>query len=332
MGHIEMEPDAGYVSAPMWAMARSNVPAGSMLAMRPRDLVNFARMHLEEGRAADGTRVLAEKTAARMHDREVDLPELGLTGTSSGLGFERFDTPAGTIIGHDVGTPGLCLALAAAALTGCGGTSNSNGKAEVVDGGTFTLGLSSDPGGLDPQMGAGTSLFTVTQFAHDPLVSVDGKTGEIQSALVKSWQVKGKSVTLTLADGITCSNGTRLTASAVSNSLDFVADPKNKSLFPGTFLPAGATAKGDDTTRVVTLTLARLARSSSEQWYNQRAGRVTSDPKVRKALTQALHLGQLQKVLTSGHGTAATTLAANDPVAGAERRGRDRAAGLVSGG
>ncbi|MGH3379130.1 MAG: ABC transporter substrate-binding protein [Actinoallomurus sp.] len=329
-----------------------------------------------------------------------------------------------------VGTPGLCLALAAAALTGCGGTSNSNGKAEVVDGGTFTLGLSSDPGGLDPQMGAGTSLFTVTQFAYDPLVSVDGKTGEIQSALAKSWQVKGKSVTLTLADGITCSDGTRLTASGVANSLNFVADPKNKSPFLGTFLPAGAAAKGDDTTRVVTLTLARLApfvlnglsglpivcpsgmagRSSlktatagtgpyklieaapgdhytyairdgytwgpngattatkglpktvvikvvenettaanlllsgglnaaqiagpdanrlekaglyaaktpalvGEQWYNQRAGRVTGDPKVRKALTQALDLGQLQKVLTSGHGTAATTLAANDPVA-----------------
>ncbi|MGH3379131.1 MAG: serine hydrolase domain-containing protein [Actinoallomurus sp.] len=106
MGHIEMEPGDGYVPAPMWAMARSNAPAGSMLAMRPRDLVTFARMHLEDGRAADGTRVLAEGTAARMHDREVDLPDLGLMGTSWGLGFERFDTPAGTIIGHDGSTIG----------------------------------------------------------------------------------------------------------------------------------------------------------------------------------------------------------------------------------
>ncbi|WP_329260406.1 ABC transporter substrate-binding protein [Actinoallomurus sp. NBC_01490] len=329
-----------------------------------------------------------------------------------------------------VGTYGVCLALAAAALAGCGGASNRSGKAEIVDGGTFTLGLSSDPGGLDPQMGAGTSLFTVTQFAYDSLVSVDGRTGEIQPALAKSWQVQRKSVTLTLADGITCSDGTRLTASAVANNLNFVADPKNKSPFLGTFLPAGTTAKGDDTTRAVTLTLARpapfvlnglsglpivcpggMARRSSlktatagtgpyklveaapgdhytytirdgytwgpngattatkglpktvvikvvenettaanlllsgglnaaqvagpdadrlekaglyaaktpalvgEQWYNHRAGRVTGDPRVRKALTQALDLGQLQKVLTSGHGTAATTLAANEPVA-----------------
>jgi CubicO group peptidase (beta-lactamase class C family) len=106
MGHIEMEPGAGYVPAPIWAMARSNAPAGSMLAMRPRDLVTFARMHLEDGVAADGTRVLASGTAGWMHAREVDLPDLGLMGTSWGLGFERFDTPDGTIIGHDGSTIG----------------------------------------------------------------------------------------------------------------------------------------------------------------------------------------------------------------------------------
>jgi CubicO group peptidase (beta-lactamase class C family) len=106
VGHIEMERGAGYVPAPVWALARSNAPAGSMLAMRPRDLVAFARMHLEDGRAADGTQVLAPGTAARMHGREVDLPELGLMGSSWGLGFERFDTPAGVLVGHDGSTIG----------------------------------------------------------------------------------------------------------------------------------------------------------------------------------------------------------------------------------
>ena len=330
----------------------------------------------------------------------------------------------------NIGTSGLCLILTAAALSGCGGTANGRGKAQVVDGGTFTLGLSSDPGDLDPQMGAGTSLFTVTQFAYDPLVSVDGKTGQTRSELAKSWQVQDRSVTLTLADGITCSDGSRLTASDVADNLNFVADPKNKSPFLGTFLPAGAKAKGDDATRVVTLTLAQPApfvlnglaglpivcpkgmtdRSAlkttavgtgpyklveaapgdhytyairdgytwgpngattatkglpktvvikvvenettaanlllsgglnaaqvtgpdtvrlekaglfaartpalvGEQWYNHATGRVTADPRVRKALTQALDLNQLRKVLTSGQGTAATTLAENQPVA-----------------
>ena len=106
MGHIELEPGTGFQPAPVWALARSNSPAGSMLSMRPRDLLTFARMHLEDGRAADGTQVLAPGTAARMHAAEVDLPYLGVMGDSWGLGFERFDTPDGEIIGHDGSTIG----------------------------------------------------------------------------------------------------------------------------------------------------------------------------------------------------------------------------------
>jgi CubicO group peptidase (beta-lactamase class C family) len=111
VGHIETEPGAGYRPAPVWALARSNAPAGSMLSMRPRDLLAFARMHLEDGRAADGTRVLAPGTAARMQQSEVELPDLGLMGTSWGLGFERFDTPAGALVGHDGNTIGQAAYL-----------------------------------------------------------------------------------------------------------------------------------------------------------------------------------------------------------------------------
>ncbi|MCO1655646.1 serine hydrolase domain-containing protein [Pseudonocardia humida] len=111
VGHVEPEPGAAVVPAPVWAMARSNAPAGSMLAMRPRDLVAFARMHLDDGRAADGTAVLAPGTAARMHAGEVALPDLGLMGTSWGLGFERFDTPTGVLVGHDGNTIGQAAFL-----------------------------------------------------------------------------------------------------------------------------------------------------------------------------------------------------------------------------
>jgi len=106
MGHVELEPGTGMQPAPVWAMARSNAPAGSMLAMRPRDLLKFAEMHLSDGKAADGTQVLAPGTAARMHARQVDLPYLGVMGDSWGLGFERFDTPTGALIGHDGSTIG----------------------------------------------------------------------------------------------------------------------------------------------------------------------------------------------------------------------------------
>ncbi|MFG1922993.1 serine hydrolase domain-containing protein [Cryptosporangium sp. NPDC048952] len=110
MGHIEVEKGEGYVPAPIWAMFRSNAPAGAMLSMRPRDLVAFARMHLEDGRAGEN-QVVAAGTAARMQEREVDLPELGLMGTSWGLGFERYDFPTGTIVGHDGNTVGQAAFL-----------------------------------------------------------------------------------------------------------------------------------------------------------------------------------------------------------------------------
>jgi CubicO group peptidase (beta-lactamase class C family) len=106
MGHVELEPGAGFQPAPVWALARSNSPAGSMLSMRPRDLLSFAAMHLHDGKAADGTQVLAPGTAARMQGREVDLPYLGVMGDSWGLGFERFDTPTGALTGHDGSTIG----------------------------------------------------------------------------------------------------------------------------------------------------------------------------------------------------------------------------------
>jgi CubicO group peptidase (beta-lactamase class C family) len=107
VGHIETEPGAGYHPTPVWALTRSNAPAGSMFAMSARSLLAFARMHLGDGRAEDGTQVLAPGTASRMQSRQVDLPYLGHLGTSWGLGFERFDLPdGGALVGHDGNTIG----------------------------------------------------------------------------------------------------------------------------------------------------------------------------------------------------------------------------------
>ncbi len=127
VGHIELEPHGGDQPTPVWALPRSNAPAGAMLAMRPRDLLAFARMHIEDGRAADGTQVLAAGTAARMREREVDLPDLGVMGTSWGLGFERFDTPAGTLVGHDGNTIGQSAFLRMVVEDGLAVTLLANG-------------------------------------------------------------------------------------------------------------------------------------------------------------------------------------------------------------
>jgi CubicO group peptidase (beta-lactamase class C family) len=106
MGHVEREPGGGWEPAPAWALVRSNAPAGSMLATSAADLVAFARMHLEDGRAPDGTQVLAPGTAARMRERLVEMPHPMIMGDARGLGFARTDTPAGAVVGHDGATIG----------------------------------------------------------------------------------------------------------------------------------------------------------------------------------------------------------------------------------
>jgi Beta-lactamase len=103
---MEPEPDAPLQPAPVWALAPSNAPAGSLLAMRARDLLAFARMHLGSGTTAGGTAVLDGATAKAMQQREVELPRLGVMGDAWGLGWEIFDGAGTTLFGHDGTTIG----------------------------------------------------------------------------------------------------------------------------------------------------------------------------------------------------------------------------------
>jgi CubicO group peptidase (beta-lactamase class C family) len=111
VGHVRPTPDAELQPAPVWALARSNAPAGSMLAMRPRDLLAFAQMHMSAGRAADGTPVLSPEAISLMREPHVELPRLGLMGDAWGLGPELFRTSDGLLIGHDGNTIGQAAFL-----------------------------------------------------------------------------------------------------------------------------------------------------------------------------------------------------------------------------
>jgi CubicO group peptidase (beta-lactamase class C family) len=102
VGHIDT--GDGVRATSTWALARSNAPAGAMLATSARDLLAFAKLHLDGGVAADGTRVLGAASAASMLERQVDVP---LPSASAwGLGFALHDTDAGLVVGHDGGTIG----------------------------------------------------------------------------------------------------------------------------------------------------------------------------------------------------------------------------------
>jgi CubicO group peptidase (beta-lactamase class C family) len=106
VGHLRPEPDSAPEPAPVWCLARSNGPAGAALAMSARDLLAFARMHLDGGTALDRTRVLSPGSVKAMQEIQVKLPELALMGQAWGLGWEIIRVDGPTMIGHDGGTIG----------------------------------------------------------------------------------------------------------------------------------------------------------------------------------------------------------------------------------
>ncbi|MBA2892048.1 serine hydrolase domain-containing protein [Nonomuraea soli] len=93
VGHL-----GGGTPTTVWAMARSNAPAGSMLAMTARDLLAFARAHLADDRFQ------------AMLQPQVTLPDIGW-GTAWGLGWELYDLPGGLVFGHDGNTIGQSAIL-----------------------------------------------------------------------------------------------------------------------------------------------------------------------------------------------------------------------------
>ncbi|SDT48532.1 LpqB family beta-propeller domain-containing protein [Jiangella sp. DSM 45060] len=104
VGHVHEE-DEPYRRAPVWVLPRSAGPAG-LIAATVADVLAFARMHLAGGVAADGTRVLAEGTAAAMREEQVRLPDPYTLADSWGLGWFRLDWNGTRLFGHDGNTIG----------------------------------------------------------------------------------------------------------------------------------------------------------------------------------------------------------------------------------
>jgi CubicO group peptidase (beta-lactamase class C family) len=106
IGHLPGE--GGDISAPrptpVWALPRSVSPAGHIVATA-RDVLRFARMHLQGGRAADGTRVLDAQTVLAMQQPQVELVDHTL-GDFWALGWFGSRLDGTGTIGHDGATIG----------------------------------------------------------------------------------------------------------------------------------------------------------------------------------------------------------------------------------
>ncbi|MEV0536302.1 ABC transporter substrate-binding protein [Kitasatospora sp. NPDC050463] len=154
-------------------------------------------------------------------------------------------------------TPPVALAAAltasAVALSGCGDVANSSTTTPLVDHGTLRIAESSETPSFNPYSTFGASQ---ARYAYDSLVNV-APDGTVVSGLASSWQATTTTATFSLRPGITCSDGTPLTASAVARALDYAGDPVHQLAGAQTVLPnVPFTASADDRTGTVSATAA----------------------------------------------------------------------------
>jgi peptide/nickel transport system substrate-binding protein len=144
--------------------------------------------------------------------------------------------------------------LLAVSLAACGGSpGGGSGGRNLVDGGTFTFVLGTDPGNLDPHFTSLASTMQVDRFLYDSLVNIDEK-GDMVAGIADKWEATTTEATFTLRKGVTCADGTPLTATQVAENINFVGDPKNASSRIGVYVPVGAKATADDDAGTVTVT------------------------------------------------------------------------------
>jgi peptide/nickel transport system substrate-binding protein len=118
--------------------------------------------------------------------------------------------------------------------------------------GTFTYAVTDDPGNLDPSMTVLSAARTAAHLAYDTLIYQD-TDGKFISGLADSWEVTGTSVTFTLHKGVTCSDGSTLTATDVKANIDYIEDANNKSPLLGVLLSPGLTTTANDSVGTVTV-------------------------------------------------------------------------------
>jgi CubicO group peptidase (beta-lactamase class C family) len=111
VGHVTREQGAAPAPAPVWGLAASNAPAGSLLSMSAADLLRFARLHLDQGKTPDGTRLLSATSVAEMQRRQVDLPYPTTVGDAWGTGWALGEWDGAAVVGHNGGTVGQAAVL-----------------------------------------------------------------------------------------------------------------------------------------------------------------------------------------------------------------------------
>lgn len=195
-------------------------------------------------------------------------------------------------------------ALVLAACSNGGDGTGTGGDHDVVNGATFTMAVSGDPGALDPATAVNGSTNLLLSFAYDTLVHTD-KNNEIVSGLAEKWTVTPTSVTFTLHQGATCSDGSAVTPKVVADSVNHFVDPATKSPLVGVLVPADVTATADDTAGTVTLTTKEpsqfLLQSTVAMFVT--CGKGLTDPDILAKTTSGSGPYQLVESVPNDHYT-----------------------------
>ncbi|HEY7397349.1 MAG TPA: serine hydrolase [Gaiellaceae bacterium] len=110
VGHVGEAGEEPVRAPSAWGLPRSVGPAG-LISATVGDVLTWARVHLNGGEAADGTRILSEASTAAMTEKEAELPDKHTLGDSWGLGWIRFGWDGKRLIGHDGNTLGQAAFL-----------------------------------------------------------------------------------------------------------------------------------------------------------------------------------------------------------------------------
>lgn len=146
---------------------------------------------------------------------------------------------------------------AALLLTACGGAGTSNEPgAEVdpnaiVENGSLTFGLSTEPANLFIGQDAGVVGYTMYTLLHRGLMAFD-ENGDVVEGLAESYeQPEPTEFVFTLREGLEFSDGTALTADVVKENIEYQMDPDNSAfVYPGFSYIDSVTASDERTVKI----------------------------------------------------------------------------------
>jgi len=160
-------------------------------------------------------------------------------------------------------TAAAALAATALSVAACSSGASSGGSAAApssssaastsyVSGQTATIMLPSDPGNLDPDLTSISVTEAADYFLYDSLINFT-PAGATEPGLATKWSGTTTSATYTIRKGVTCSDGSPLTAATVAANINFIGNVKNASSRAGVWVEPGATATADNATGTVTV-------------------------------------------------------------------------------